>query len=69
MASGSWWDVYFYVAGGVAVCFGVFAKNNWLTYLRYRDGTQPSPSAARIILIVTGIGAILIAYYVRTDGY
>jgi hypothetical protein len=71
MGSGlrSWWDLYFYVAGGVAISFGVFAKKNWLTYLRYRDGTAPSPSAARTILIVTGVGAILITYYVRSHGY
>jgi hypothetical protein len=63
-----WWDIYFYVAGVVAICFGAFAKSDWLKYLRYRDGTQPSPLAARIILIVTGVGGILITYYVQSQG-
>ena len=65
----SGWDVYFYVAGVVAICFGAFAKNNWLRYIRYRDGTRPSPLMARTILIVTGVAAILIKYYVRAKGY
>jgi H+/Cl- antiporter ClcA len=64
----SWWDIYFYVAGVVAICFGAFAKNGWLKYLRFRDGTQPSPIVARIILIVTGAGGILITYYVQSQG-
>jgi hypothetical protein len=63
------WDIYFYVAGVLAICFGAFAKDDWLKYLRYRDGTQPSPSAARIIAIVSGVGVILIRYYVRSHGH
>ncbi len=63
-----WWDIYFYVAGVVAICFGAFAKNGWLRYLRYKDGTHPSPLVARIILIVAGVGGILITYYVRSQG-
>jgi hypothetical protein len=63
------WDIYFYVAGVLGICFGAFAKDDWLKYLRYRDGTQPSPLAARIILIVSGAGVILIRYYVRSHGY
>jgi len=61
--------VYFYVAGVVCICFGTFAKDSWLRYLRYRDGTRPSPLMARTILIVTGVAAILIKYYVRAKGY
>jgi hypothetical protein len=68
--STSSWDVYSYgyVAGVVTTCFGVFAKNGWLSYLRYRDGSQPSPPAARTLLIVTGVGLILMAYYFRSHG-
>jgi hypothetical protein len=58
--------VYFYVAGVVCICFGTFAKDSWLRYLRYRDGTRPSPLMARIILIVSGVGVILIMFYVRS---
>ncbi len=63
-----WWDIYFPVAGVVAICFGALAKSDWLKWLRYRDGTQPSPSMARILLIATGVGLILITYYVRSHG-
>jgi hypothetical protein len=64
----SWWEIDFYVAGVVAICFGAFAKNGWLRYLRYKDGTHPSPLVARIILIVAGVGGILSTYYVRSQG-
>jgi hypothetical protein len=64
-----WWDIYFYVAGPVLICFGAFAKNDWLKYLRYRDGAQPSPLMARTILILAGVGGILITYFVRSHGY
>jgi hypothetical protein len=68
--SASSWDIYTYTyaAGVVAVCFGALAKNGWLSYLRYRDGSRPSPSAARTILIVTGVGMILVTYYLRSHG-
>jgi hypothetical protein len=62
----SGWDIYFYVAGVVCICFGTFAKDSWLRYLRYRDGTRPSPLMAGIILIVSGVAAILIMFYVRS---
>jgi hypothetical protein len=65
----SGWDIYFYVSGVVAICFGAFAKNDWLKSLCYRDGTQPSSSVARTIVIVSGIGGILITYYVRSKGH
>jgi hypothetical protein len=65
----SGWDLYFYVAGGICICFGAFAKSDWLKWFRYRDGTQPSPLMARTILIVSGVGAILITYYVAHNGY
>lgn len=65
----SWWDIDSYVVGVLAICFGVFAKNDWLAFLRYRDGTQPSPPAARTLMIVTGVGLILITYYARSHGY
>jgi hypothetical protein len=64
-----WRDIYLNVFGVVAVCFGAFARNDWLKYVRYRDGTQPSPLMARTILIVTGVGGILMSYYLRSDGY
>ena len=63
----SWLEIYFYSAGVVAISFGAFAKNDWLKHLRYRDGTQPSPPMARTILIVTGVGAILIAHLVLSQ--
>lgn len=65
----SWWDICSYVAGVLAICFGVFAKNDLLASLRYRDGTQPSPPAARTLMIVIRVGLILITYYVRSHGY
>ena len=64
------WDTYIYVypIGVVLICFGVLAKNDWLGYLRYRDGSRPSPPAARALFIVTGLGMILLAYYFRSHG-
>jgi|HubBroStandDraft_1064217.scaffolds.fasta_scaffold36414_2 hypothetical protein len=63
------WGIYSYAAGALAIFFGAFAENDWFKHLSYRDGTQPSPSAARAIAIVSGVGLILIAYYVRSHGY
>jgi hypothetical protein len=65
----SGWDIYFYVTGVVLMCFGTFAKNDWLKCLRYRDGTQPSSLMARIIVIVSGAGAILMTYYLGSKGH
>jgi len=62
-------EYLFLCCGVVGLFFAAFAKDNWLRYLRYRDGTRPSPLMARIILIVSGVAVILITYYVRSKGY
>ena len=57
------WKIIFYVLGATAIIIGWVVKDKWLTGFTYRDGTEASPLAARVLLLVVGAGMIIMMYF------
>ena len=60
------WEIVVYASALASICLGAFAKDDLLKQMTYRDGSPASPLAVRIISITSGIGGIILLYFIRS---